>query len=560
MMNDFSRQARLRMHLRLPGRWLPLLLAALLSMAMPQIALAAVTSTVVGNVLTVSSDAADPITILCDNGAVKINGADPGTGLAQCNGIIAINVTGGPGDNTIDLGTVTAVDFPTLTSVTLHGEGGNDTITGTGLVDTLNGDGGDDTLVGAKGNDIMNGGPGNDTLIWNNGDNSDIMNGADGTSVNGTPAVVFEGTGANAASIQAKVDEFRNALGANNGVGGSFAAGRREVNWDAIPAAFLDPFPGNFFLENSPRGIEFSTPGTRMKVSGDPATPSFEFADVTALLPAMGLPWGPIEFAAFSPSKMFAPIDSVVTDIHFRLPGTDTPATVTAFGAVLVDVDLAATTRLLFFDGGGALIHAQDVLTAGVRSEGLSFVGVVLPTGKRAARVQLIAGSHPVNSPLIDPPPDGVAIDDVIFAEPTAWFTDTVVVNGAPVGDIFEIAPNGARVAFTRTNLISFTLDINVDALVVNGGEGDDIFNVLPLPATTLSINGGPNATPADSRGSDAGNGDELWVEAQNRGVDVGADSIQVQGAKIIQYTGIERLAIQNRSYSLYLPITVKSN
>ena len=114
-MNDFSRQARLRMHLRLPGRWLPLLLAALLSMAMPQIALAAVTSTVVGNVLTVSSDAADPITILCDNGAVKINGADPGTGLAQCNGIIAINVTGGPGDNTIDLGTVTAtIRLPVL--------------------------------------------------------------------------------------------------------------------------------------------------------------------------------------------------------------------------------------------------------------------------------------------------------------------------------------------------------------------------------------------------------------------------------------------------------------
>ena len=134
-------------------------------------------------------------------------------------------------------------------------------------------------------------------------------------------------------------------------------------------------------------------------------------------------------------------------------------------------------------------------------------------------------------------------------------------VNGAPVGDIFQIAPNGARVAFTRTNLIPFTLDIDAEALVVNGGEGDDIFNVLPLPWTTLTINGGPLVTSSDTRSNDAGNGDELWVDAQNRSVVVGWDSIQVQGAKVIQYTGIERLEIQNGSYSVYLPvITTKGN
>ncbi|HEX8734477.1 MAG TPA: hypothetical protein VF721_04090, partial [Pyrinomonadaceae bacterium] len=45
--------------------------------------------------------------------------------------------------------------------------------------------------------------------------------------------VVRQGAGANAAGLQATVDLFRTDLGgANNGVGGSFTSGRREVNWD----------------------------------------------------------------------------------------------------------------------------------------------------------------------------------------------------------------------------------------------------------------------------------------------------------------------------------------
>lgn len=234
-------------------------------------------------------------------------------------------------------------------------------------------------------------------------------------------AVVVVATGANAAAIQAKVDEFRNKLGKNNGVGGTFADGRREVNWDGVPAAALDPFPGDFFVVRSARGIEFSTPGSRMKVSGDPDTPSFEFADVTALLPSNNKPWGPIEFSTFSPSKMFATIDSTITEIEFYMPSNPNQhATVKAFGAVFVDVDLANTTRMTFYDIADKAIFTYDVPVAGAKSEGLSFVGVILPDNQRAARVKIIAGSHPVNALFMDPPPDGVAIDDVIFSEPLA--------------------------------------------------------------------------------------------------------------------------------------------
>jgi len=43
-------------------------------------------------------------------------------------------------------------------------------------------------------------------------------------------AEVFEATGAIPDDIQATVDAFRAFLGTNNGVGGSFPDGRREIN------------------------------------------------------------------------------------------------------------------------------------------------------------------------------------------------------------------------------------------------------------------------------------------------------------------------------------------
>ena len=54
--------------------------AAAAALAFPGIANAAVNSTVTAGALTVTSDAADPITITNDGGNVKINSADPGSG------------------------------------------------------------------------------------------------------------------------------------------------------------------------------------------------------------------------------------------------------------------------------------------------------------------------------------------------------------------------------------------------------------------------------------------------------------------------------------------------
>jgi hypothetical protein len=226
--------------------------------------------------------------------------------------------------------------------------------------------------------------------------------------------VVFLGNGANAASIQAQVDAFRVLLGANNGVGPATSTGRREVNWDAIPDTALDPFPSEFFVTTSPRGVRFTTPGTRLAVSGDPGSPSFKFANITAAQ------WGVEAFGFFSPSKIFAPIGSVITDVTFRVPGTQTPATVDSFGAVLTDVDGVGTSKVEFYDKGGILLLSYNVPPSGVDDQGLSFIGVRFIDGQRIARVRIFAGTHSIDTPFQQPPPEGAAIDDIIFSEPLA--------------------------------------------------------------------------------------------------------------------------------------------
>lgn len=231
---------------------------------------------------------------------------------------------------------------------------------------------------------------------------------------------VFEAAGPDAAAIQSTVDGFRTSLGANNGVGNPKTEGRREINWDGVPAQFLDPFPPNFFNANSPRGLELSTSGSRLKVSGDDGTPSFLLRDVTAR------EWGLVELAAFSPQKIFTTLASREITGVFFVPGTTTRAAVSGFGAIFVDVDAADTSRLEGYDARGNLIFSRNVPVSGTvpppgrPSKGFSFVGVVVESGERIAFVRIVTGNAPMDSPWVEPEPDGVALDDFIYGEPLA--------------------------------------------------------------------------------------------------------------------------------------------
>jgi Ca2+-binding RTX toxin-like protein len=158
-------------------------------LAVPGAASADVNSAVNGaGVLTVNSDANDAITITSVAGDVKVNGANPGGGPAVPSaGITAIDVSGGPGANTINLAGVTAADFPQLadgTDVTVDGGEGNDTINGSLLADHLEGGNGDDRIISddsqAGSRDELLGEGGNDTMVWNPGDDDDDNDGGSG--------------------------------------------------------------------------------------------------------------------------------------------------------------------------------------------------------------------------------------------------------------------------------------------------------------------------------------------------------------------------------------------
>src|SRR5437870_9786504 len=92
-----------------------------------------------------------------------------------------------------------------------------------------------------------------------------------------TEPTLFAATGEQ--NVIQTVDQFRAFLGTNNVTQvGPIPTGRREINWDGVPAAQTNTntFPGNFFSVNSGRGLVVTTPGTGLRVSDN------NFSDVNA--------------------------------------------------------------------------------------------------------------------------------------------------------------------------------------------------------------------------------------------------------------------------------------
>lgn len=222
--------------------------------------------------------------------------------------------------------------------------------------------------------------------------------------------ITFEAAGANAAAITPTRDAFRSAIGGGTvaGANGSFGGLRREINWDGVPDAFSDPnpLPANFFNNTSPRGAIFSTPGTGFLVSanaGSSAPVLFGFSS---------------DFQTFSSQKLFTAVNSNITDVNFFLPGTNTAATVSAFGLIFVDAEMANATRIDFFDLSNNLIYSRNALTGS--NQGLSFVGAIANSGEQISRVRISSGQNSIvsNGVLGNPNDDVVVMDDFIYAEP----------------------------------------------------------------------------------------------------------------------------------------------
>jgi hypothetical protein len=219
-------------------------------------------------------------------------------------------------------------------------------------------------------------------------------------------SITFSAGGNNTtASIQATVDGFRTAIGGVNNMNnpGPLASGRREINWDgggAVPTASGTPFAG--FQNN--RGVLLTTSGTGF-LQAQPAD--------------LGDPSYATLFSAFSPLRLFTPVGSNVTDVTFFVPGTTGSATVSAFGAIFSDVDLANTTRLDFFDQNNLSLGSFFAPPGTTANQSFSFLGVLFDAGERIGRVRITTGTGALIGQEMGGN-DFVVMDDFILAEPAA--------------------------------------------------------------------------------------------------------------------------------------------
>lgn len=235
--------------------------------------------------------------------------------------------------------------------------------------------------------------------------------------------VVRQGSAANAAGLQAIVDQFRADLGgANNGVGGTFPSGRREINWDGVPDGFAAPnnLPFDFFNVNSPRGAVFHT------VLEDAGSALNQF--MVSATTASGVPvrFGDINpsytstFIANSEQRLFMPRGAHALLVRFQQPGGSTEATVNGFGAVFSDVDSSTgsgRTILFAYSPEGRQLAAAS---APAFNGGLSFVGISFNAGERIGYVIIKSGTDALSSSNNDGTAgvDVVAMDDFIYGEP----------------------------------------------------------------------------------------------------------------------------------------------
>ena len=221
---------------------------------------------------------------------------------------------------------------------------------------------------------------------------------------------------------KAKVEEglaaFRNAIGGPLNLEPGAVAGRREINWDNVPAEFtnVDNFPNNFFAAVGPVLPNERKMGVHLipvlNFSFSFRISDNNFADIDSSYVN--------EFPAFSPGKTFSQAYGKETEVIFKVPGSHTRAYVESFGIVFIDVDRNHAATLEFFDENDNSLGAFRAIPTKMGGK-YSFLGVTMP-GKKIVRVVINSGTGVLAEGSQDISKGGmydlVTMDDIIYSEP----------------------------------------------------------------------------------------------------------------------------------------------
>lgn len=208
--------------------------------------------------------------------------------------------------------------------------------------------------------------------------------------------------------IVGTMNSFRAVAGDPVNTAPGATGGRREINWDGVadnsPADFFNPTDVNAPAGRK-RGLVYF-PSTVLLRTATDAFASIEPSYANQFLP-------------FSKQRLFNSDNSNITEIRFKVAGTNTDASVKTFGVVFADVDDPNATTVEVFDGNKSLGIAKAQPFNGK----FSFVGIKAVQGK-ITRVKIVTGNAILAKGVKDLSDNGdkdlVVMDDLIYDEPVA--------------------------------------------------------------------------------------------------------------------------------------------
>ena len=517
-------------------------LAALIAMALPAVASAAVTFNVDEgtNSLVVTGDGADDtVTLTVANGVFVVN--TEATTLASGAGT-HITVNTGDGNDVVDAKALAATDYGTLA---INGEVGNDNITAGSGNDQLNGGEGNDTLVGFKGTDEVAGDDGDDVMVWNPGDGTDTNVGGLGNdeavenladvddvfaiSAEGATGVLFDRTAPVAAAFQVKLEAEKltvNAKGGNDvGTGAALTAGRTllTVNAgdgnDTITGSdgvdTLNGDAGNDILVggkgndtvhgNDGDDVMIWNPGDATDVNlgdagNDEAVENLAPADDTFAITPVSTNKVLFDRTIPAPAAFQVELEAEKLTVN-ALGGNDTGTGAAGLnGRTAVTVNAGEGNDTITGGDGNDVLNGEagnDTLTGGGGSDTISgAAGTDTLAGGEGA--DLISGGDEADKLSGDGGDDrltgdkaadtaigGAGDDSLVWNNGDASDLndggpgfDTAVENGAAGGDVLKLVPAGANATFERTNLVPFTVKLASQTPAVEANGGVELVAV----------------------------------------------------------------------------------
>ncbi len=222
--------------------------------------------------------------------------------------------------------------------------------------------------------------------------------------------IVFQASG----NITAEMDEFRQTIGGSLNTVPGASGGRREIDWDGVPAELIEKdLPLDFFNPTAPE-----SPAIRQRGLVYPSGSGVAGFQVSNNSFAAVNSQASSSFNAFSGANTFANVRAKAWDMKFQVPGKNIDAAVKAFGLVLSGVDQPNSTSLEFFNGSKSL--GKFFAPPHDSSSSFSFLGVYFKNEK----VTSITVNH--QGILIDGEADIsnggskdlIVLDDFLYSEP----------------------------------------------------------------------------------------------------------------------------------------------